>query len=270
MADDNDRRNSRRSHRSHSGESHRPERGSRPRSGDGSQVGSASDYGSDSQAGSPTEYGREASGSSDNQRSHRRSSRKRSRRKSTSATELYKCKRVLTVFKALTFLLLIALIIGGLFARSYISQAEEEVASNTHKIKQLRDGRQMWKSRIEQLERELASHVAGNLPDLNPLTYDQVIEVDQAYVKNLVFSVSRKAGEASYEYQMVLHNRSPIVIQPRVKILLFDRTGLQIGISDLKGIKDNVLIPEESRSMHESFDILLEHREPAYFMVITK
>lgn len=218
----------------------------------------------------PEEYGREAASESGRSQRSGHRSRHRTRRKSSSASELYMCKRVVTVFKGSAILLLICAAIGGLFMRNYVAQLHEDLSAHTYKIKQLRDQRARWQARVDQLEHELASHVTGNLPDLNPLVYDRVIEVDQDYVKNLVFSVSRKAGKTDYEYQMVLHNRSPTVIQPRVKILLFDRTGLQIGISDLKGLKDNVLIPEESRSLHETFDILLEDREPAYFMIVTK
>lgn len=259
MSEDNDHRPSNRPNHSY-----RPH-GSASDPSDRNGADSMSASGGDDHSVS-REYERETPSES----SGRHRSRHRTRRKSSSASELYKCKRGLALFKGSFVLILIVAVIGVLFLRGYVSRLEDDLAAHTHKIKELRDGHASWQERVDQLERDLASHVTGKLPDLNPLTYDKVIEVDQQYVKNLVFSVSRKADTTSYEYQLVMHNRSPIVIQPRVKILLFDRNGLQIGISDLKGLKDNVLIPEETRSLHEVFEILLEDREPAYFMIITK
>lgn len=214
-----------------------------------------------------TENGQDPSNSG-SRRSHRHSSRHRSRRSSSSAGELYKCKRVVTLMKSFIIALILGLLGGAVFMRSYLGEAHDQLAEQRYHVEQMRQQKEQADARLQEVEKELASHVVGNLPDLNSLTYNKVIEVEQKYVKNIVFSVSRKGGETSYEFQLQLHNKSPIVIQPRVKILLFDHTGLQIGIADLKGIKDNVLIPEETRSLHDVFEITLENREPAYFMVI--
>ncbi|MCB1736312.1 MAG: hypothetical protein H6981_14595 [Gammaproteobacteria bacterium] len=183
---------------------------------------------------------------------------------------MYKCKRTLTLFKSAVFLLVIGIIGGIFFVRGYVSSSIERVREQDYEIKVLKGERDFFQGRVAFFKDQIKSLVAGTIPDLNELLFDQVIEVNQNYVKNLVFSVSKKSDETRYEYQIVLHNQTPIVVQPRIKVLLFDRTGLQIGISDLKGIKDNVLIPGETRSLHAVFDISLENREPTYFLLMVQ
>lgn len=183
---------------------------------------------------------------------------------------MYKCKRTLTIFKSLFFLIIIGIIAALIFVRGYLSNANERLREQDYEIKTLTEKRDYFEGRVAFFKDQIKSLVAGKIPDLNELIFDQVIEVNQDYVKNLVFSVSKKSDQTRYEYQIVLHNKTPIVVQPRVKVLLFDRTGLQIGISDLKGIKDNVLIPGETRSLHAVFDISLENRLPTYFLLMVK
>ena len=125
--------------------------------------------------------------------------------------------------------------------------------------------------RVAELEAEIAALVESRLPHLTQLRFDKVFTVDQAYVKNIVFSLAGKGGIRTYEYKLLMENQEFHSIQPYIQVLLFDRNGIQIGLSELGVDEDGkftqpMLEHEEIRS-HVDAIALSEDVTPEYFMV---
>lgn len=132
----------------------------------------------------------------------------------------------------------------------------------------------MLEPRIDQLEQENAALVESRLPHLNQLEFDRVFPVDQGYVKNIVFSLAGKGVIKNYEYKLVMENRDFASVQPQVQVILFDRNGIQIGLSELGADEDGkftqpLLEHEEIRSHVDEIQ-LSDDLAPKYFMVRIK
>lgn len=117
--------------------------------------------------------------------------------------------------------------------------------------------------------------VAGRIPRLQPLQYDQAIPLNQEYLRNVIFTLTRSSDASNHEYRMVLHNDSLSVINPQVKIVLFDAVGIQIGMarlsrSEATAEKDRTLLdPGEVRSYSGSIPIH-GNQTPEYFLVLAE
>ena len=128
--------------------------------------------------------------------------------------------------------------------------------------------------RVAQLEQENAALVESRLPHLTQLQFDKVFAVDSGYVKNIVFSLAGKGDLRVYEYKLLMENRDFSTIQPHVQVLLFDRNGMQIGLSELGVDQDGkftqpMLEHEEIRS-HVDEIPLSDDVTPEYFLVRIK
>ncbi|HHH39242.1 MAG TPA: hypothetical protein ENK50_06690 [Sedimenticola sp.] len=129
-------------------------------------------------------------------------------------------------------------------------------------------------SNVEQMEMEIAALVQARLPNLLPLELDKVFSLNKAYAKNIVFSIAGKGGKGEkkrYEYKLVMHNPSLTPVHPHIRILLFDRDGIQIGYSEFGVDKEGVptfdiLEHDETRSQIGEIR-LSEEATPRYFTV---
>jgi len=120
------------------------------------------------------------------------------------------------------------------------------------------------------LKDEIQELTLNRLPGLIGLNYDEVLKVDKRYVKNIVFTRTGKKGAHLYEYKVVLENHES-ALQPALKIILFDRNGVQVGMSELsKDAKHGGILrldQDEVRS-HYAIVQLPDNAEPEYFQVI--
>ncbi len=125
----------------------------------------------------------------------------------------------------------------------------------------------------QRAEQELAALVQGRIPNLHPLALDQVIPVGRHVVKNVAFAQLREDGVPSYEYKLLLQNDSELMAIPRVRLLLFDRLGVEIGRAQVtanegEGAEDEILYPGTARSYSGRFALAREAL-PAYFLLDT-
>lgn len=206
-----------------------------------------------------------SSGSSE-QSSSGASSRRRSRSSSSKASDYYKIKRQNTFLKLIIVLMVIGLIGGAFYVRAFLNHAEQKYVNVQYKLDKTVAANAKREKDFERIEAQMASLVQGKVPGLNPITYDKVIEVDEKYVKSMIMSVTGKDDKRKYEFTLNLFNHFKNIMQPRVKIFLFDRTGLQIGLADLHYMKDEVLVPGEKRTVHGQFALHMDNREPAYYI----
>ena len=124
--------------------------------------------------------------------------------------------------------------------------------------------------RIKTLESEIEALTLNRLPGLINLNFDEVIKVDKHYVKNIVFTRTGKKGSHLYEYKVVLENHNG-ALQPALKILLFDRSGVQVGMSELSHKTDQggiTRLDQDEVRTHYSVVQLPDDSEPEYFQVI--
>jgi hypothetical protein len=124
--------------------------------------------------------------------------------------------------------------------------------------------------RIKTLESEIQALTLNRLPGLINLNFDEVIEVDKHYVKNIVFTRTGKKGHHLYEYKVVLENHNA-ALQPALKILLFDRSGVQVGMSSLSHKTEQGSISrldQDEVRTHYSVVQLPDKSEPEYFQVV--
>ncbi len=129
------------------------------------------------------------------------------------------------------------------------------------------------KPEIERLRRDLATLTTKRLPGLHPLVYDKVITLDQAYIKNIVFTVLKEDKQLSYEYKLVMENDTLTALDVDAELLLFDDTGIQVG-SALVGKAENrstsesyQLKPGEKRSYNAR--VTLARSAPPHYFLLT-
>lgn len=125
-------------------------------------------------------------------------------------------------------------------------------------------------NRIKTLESEIQALTLNRLPGLMSLNFDEVIKVDKQYVKNIVFTRTGKKGSHFFEYKVVLENHNA-ALQPVLKILLFDRSGVQVGMSTLSQNTDQgglTRLDQDEIRTHYSVVQLPDKAEPEYFQIV--
>jgi len=178
-----------------------------------------------------------------------------------------RCKRQSSWLKIGLLVAFLALSAVGAFSYRYVSKASGQLVMP----QQEREG---YAARINQLETtvaqlndEILALSQGRIPGLRRIEFDQVLQVDKKYVKNVVFSLTTKGDKKTYEFKMLLHNESSDILQPDGSIALFDRAGLQLGIARFKKMEGSLfLAPGESRSYYDRID-LARAGDPVYYML---
>jgi len=120
---------------------------------------------------------------------------------------------------------------------------------------------------LRETQRELRATVEGRFPQLRRLELDKVLPIHDGYVKNIVFTMLKKSDETTYEYKLVLDNNSETTDIPDVKVLVFDKLGVQLGADELP--KQEPLLRHETRSYSSVVDLVVPG-EPHYFFVVVK
>ena len=115
--------------------------------------------------------------------------------------------------------------------------------------------------------------VQNRIPGLIPLRYDEAIDIDHEYARNIIFTLAKTGNKNIYEYRLVLHNNTLSIIRPKARIILFSDIGIQIGMAQIEqsnAITDTdartSLDPGEVRSYTASID-LISNEEPSYFLL---
>lgn len=143
------------------------------------------------------------------------------------------------------------------FLSSMERQLAEEVSAQREQIAKLRE--------------EMALLVQGRTPRLHPIVLDQVVPVNQAYVRHVLFTVTRKGSQENYEYTLVMENDSLRQIDPDVKVMFFDRNGIQVGISEIgwepRGKQSVEPLARGEIRNHSASVNLFDESPPEYFLI---
>lgn len=126
------------------------------------------------------------------------------------------------------------------------------------------------KAQLKTTRGELATLIEGRIPNLHVFKADEVIPIEQSYLRNISFTEMRKNDIPVYEYKLVTHNETDIMLTPRATILMFDELGVEIGRSSVPPhmsdgpVTDHTLYPDEVQSYAAAIEIAPE-ASPSYF-----
>lgn len=125
----------------------------------------------------------------------------------------------------------------------------------------------------EKFRKDLETLLQGRLPGLTGIEFDKVINLNDNYVRNIIFTEVHSKNETGYEFKIVLYNNTLQTIWPDFLIFFFDSHGIQvhsvkIGAGKLNyDVRVDPLAPGEIRS-HTSVITLVDNNElPAFFML---
>lgn len=133
------------------------------------------------------------------------------------------------------------------------------------KLQEAQDELAQTRSTLLNTKRELEATVQGRFPQLRRLELDKVLPVNDGYVRNIVFTMLKKSNDITYEYKLVLDNNSDTTGIPDVKVLVFDKLGVQLGGDELP--RQEPLSRHETRSYSSVVDLVVPG-EPHYFYVV--
>jgi hypothetical protein len=174
--------------------------------------------------------------------------------------------KVLLLYLGLAFLLLTVLGLSirlGMYARDNARLVAMEQTQAAHLAQQEQE--------MAVLRGELAALVEERLPRLSPIVLDEVIPINEHYVRNVMFMMTRKQKEQRYEYTLVMDNSTVQHRYPEVKIMLFDRAGIQVGVStvgyDNQGRPNQDVLERGEIRTHSSFVQIFDESPPEYYLI---
>lgn len=147
----------------------------------------------------------------------------------------------------------------GTIAR-YSSENSLQRAELGQRDAELRDLR----AELKRVTAEFDALVRERLPNLKTLEHDKVIPLNQGYVRNILFTETHSGGKTGYEYRIVVENNQARPAMPAIRIMFFDRTGVQIGGASVADVP--LMRTGDSESFSGEVDILID-AVPEYFYV---
>lgn len=131
------------------------------------------------------------------------------------------------------------------------------------------------RARVEQLQREVDALGRDQLPSLPRLVFDRVIPVEREFIKSIVFTLSGRNDQRRYDYNLVMQNTSLNLVHPQFDLQLFDRLGVQVGLSRIGVQKDGTPTLEmldrgEIRSVSATIEPVRGESKPEYFRLLIR
>ena len=175
------------------------------------------------------------------------------------------------LFAALVASLMLTVFLGLVLSLRMIALSDE--AEELRHQNELRDTElAQVRPELERLRADVTELVAGRLPGLRQLVLDQVVALDDYYLRNVMFTLVKRGKRAGYEYHLTLSNDTLQMVLPRVNIYLFDRHGVHIGSARIGGTGEHVeevpdLGPGETVTKVGLVTIGEGEEEPVFFRV---
>lgn len=160
----------------------------------------------------------------------------------------------------------------ALFLGLYVVSLNDENNTLSYALHQAEQELHQLKPEMEQLRADRQALLEGRFPRLVKMEYDKVIELDQEYVKNVVFNLLNDR----FEYKLILKNDTLYRIWPDVKVHFFNEVGIQVSSVEI-GLNaertadaSTSLGPSEVRSYPGSIILTDSEHKPAYFMIVVR
>ncbi len=236
----------------------------------------------DSTSTASSDSGEKTGSSHHSSRRHSRSksrSRSRSSSKSSSSSSKKKRGKSYKSLKNRTRILLVATVSMAIILVITLFTLGVNLVLATRENNVLEAKLKVTNSEMAGMETELAALkeeknklLRGILPNLSPLTLDQVIDLNDGYLKNITFSYKKVKNVSGYEYKLVLQNNLLTSIFPEVSLFFFTKDGIQQGLSEIGGtdenaIKANALGPAETTSYSAFIPFTSNKNKPEYYMI---
>ena len=156
-----------------------------------------------------------------------------------------------------------------LFLGIQIISLQQENELLVHEFTDTKAELEQLKPLIKQLREDRRALVEGRFPRLIAMQFDQVINLDQSYVRNVLFNQMHD----SIEYKLIVRNDTYYRIWPEVTVKFFNDVGRQIHSIEIGG-PDKEATNGESSSLAEgegrSYTGAIGYSDedmPAYFTV---
>lgn len=175
------------------------------------------------------------------------------------------------LFAALVASLMLTVFISLVLSLRMLSLSEEN--DELRHQNELRDAElTQVRPELERLRADVTELIAKRLPGLRQLVLDQVVPIDDYYLRNVMFTLVKRGKRAGYEYHLTLSNDTLQMVLPRVNIYLFDRHGVHIGSARIGGTGEHVeevpdLGPGETVTKVGLVTIGEGEEEPVFFRV---
>jgi hypothetical protein len=150
-----------------------------------------------------------------------------------------------------------------------LSRENQDLRAN---LAQAENGLRKVMPELEELRVDLEKLIRGKLPLLRELEYDQVLPLDEAYLKNVTFTEIISRDNRTHEYKLVVQNNTVTPLWPEIQLLVFNELGIQIGNSEIgtrrpNALKAGSLDVGEVRSYSASIQLTDKDAKPSYFMI---
>ncbi len=141
--------------------------------------------------------------------------------------------RSLQLVNLLLAVALVVVFIGWINTWVNLNAADKERYLLASDLRQTTNERDALHQRNQELNNNLKTLVEQRLPGLHHLSFDTTVPIDNGYVRNISFTRTGVGDGKRFEYSLVLENRDQDALTPKVRILLFDESGIQSGSATL-------------------------------------
>jgi hypothetical protein len=183
--------------------------------------------------------------------------------------------RRLQISVTVLVLALVAFAMAWTFNYAQVQKLDGQLLTLNAELRRTQTELESTRSRLKERESEIAALAQGRIPGLQPLVYNELLEIDQKYVVNLTFTESGVGEHKELEFHTMLMNSSDKMVLPKVKIFLFDEFGAQAGMVELRKsfATGTVLLaelqPGETRSYHATIGIDRD-TTPKFFTLVVQ
>ena len=171
-------------------------------------------------------------------------------------------------------LLQLLIICGILIWATQLQEKNEEHFAKEKELAQIvKDEKTDLEAQRWEFNKLKAEQAKTCLPNLVPLKYDRVLEINNEYVRSGIFMLMGKKEKKSIEFKLVMQNNAQDNIVPKVNVLFFNATGNQVGMSQMGYQKDEpapsseIMEKGEVRSYNGSFDVNVNIGQPEFVMI---
>ncbi len=136
-------------------------------------------------------------------------------------------------------------------------QLERSLAAANQKVESLQP-------ELDKVNADLATLIDDRFPNLTGLESNQMIDVENSYVRSILFTVIKQGKRQFYKYLLVVENNTVKKIKPSFRVLLFDQYGVHVATNEAHD--EAPLAPGESRDYASEIEFFFD-TEPKHFYV---
>jgi cell division protein FtsL len=159
---------------------------------------------------------------------------------------------------------LLVLMVVSIFSASKISSLSGEKMDLERKLVTAEQEINTLTPKLEKTRTELNDLVQSRFPNLQPLTINNMLEINEGLIKQVVFTKIKQGKQDIYKYLVVVENAAIKKINPSFRVLLFDEFGVHVGSADV--VDKRVLEAGESRDYTAELELLFE-TTPKHFYI---